>query len=243
MGTELRSPGLACLHPGPHTAGLQPGLFPPPPPAGLICSTVPPSHPEGGFSCRAHPPLCSPPSDIKMSLLFQKPEGSLTMMVWAQVHLPAAPRHSLALPPMVSRHLWWTLDPAAHSGQGAPQLLLPPRPMAGAFLPPHSSEAVTPSPRPSPWPPSPTLHAGPRGYFHSTMLMQAFLSGFWRVRHSKARGGRGRISGTGFLGCFFLRLSSCGEGGSMFPGSPAPAPHPLPSPVSSVPSSPWELGC
>lgn len=49
--------------------------------------------------------------------------------------------------------------------------------------------------------------------------MQAFLSGFWRVRHSKARGGLGKLSGTGFLGCFFLRPSSWGEDGSMFPAA------------------------
>lgn len=52
------------------------------------------------------------------------------------------------------------------------------------------------------------------------MLMQAFLSGFCRDRHSKARGGLGRTSGTGFLGCFLRRPSSWGEGGSM---SPTPA--------------------
>lgn len=47
------------------------------------------------------------------------------------------------------------------------------------------------------------------------MLMQAFLRGFWRVKQNKALGGLGRISGTGFLGCFFFRPSSWCEEGSM----------------------------
>lgn len=60
------------------------------------------------------------------------------------------------------------------------------------------------------------------------MLMQAFLRGFWRVKQNKARGGLGRISGTGFLGCFFLRPSSWGEDGSMafLAVSLSPVPHP-----------------
>lgn len=64
------------------------------------------------------------------------------------------------------------------------------------------------------------------------MLMQAFLRGFCRVKQNRARGGLGRISGTGFLGCFFLRPSSWGEDGSM-----APLAVPLPSPPC-VPSAP-----
>lgn len=64
------------------------------------------------------------------------------------------------------------------------------------------------------------------------MLMQAFLRGFWRVRQNKALGGLGRISGTGFFGCFFLRPSSWGEGGSMaFPDTPL---FPQPTALSSL---------
>lgn len=76
------------------------------------------------------------------------------------------------------------------------------------------------------------------------MLMQAFLTGFWRVKQNRARGGLGRISGTGFLGCFFLRPSSWGEDGSMASLaaslSPVPPPHCPLRPASPVPP-PWGL--
>lgn len=79
---------------------------------------------------------------------------------------------------------------------------------------------------------------GPGGYFHSTMLMQAFLSGFSRVKQNRARGGLGRISGAGFLGCFFLRPSSWGEGGSMLPAALVPA---AARPAASPPCVPCAL--
>lgn len=79
----------------------------------------------------------------------------------------------------------------------------------------------------------------PKGYFHSTTLMQAFLRGFCRVKQNRARGGLGRISGPGFLGCFFLRPSSWGEDGSMaplaVPRSPVPPPRCPLLPVSPAP--------
>lgn len=40
----------------------------------------------------------------------------------------------------------------------------------------------------------------PKGYFHSTMLMQALRMGFLSVRHSSARGGLVAVVVVGFLG-------------------------------------------
>lgn len=39
-----------------------------------------------------------------------------------------------------------------------------------------------------------------KGYFHSTMLMQARRMGFFSVRHSSARGGRVAVVVVCFLG-------------------------------------------
>lgn len=58
----------------------------------------------------------------------------------------------------------------------------------------------------------------PEGYFHSTMLMHAFRSGFSRVKQNRALAGRGAAGGTGFLDFSFCCLffpSSWGEAGSM----------------------------
>ena len=117
----------------------------------------------------------------------------------------------------------------------------PPVPAPG--LPSQRPPAVPPGPgaRP-PEPviaePPPPLRAAPEGYFHSTMLMQAFRTGFWRVKQNKARGGLGRTSGTGFLACFLRRPSSWAGAGSMAPAASAcPAPLPLSSPPR-VPAPP-----
>lgn len=58
----------------------------------------------------------------------------------------------------------------------------------------------------------------PEGYFHSTMLMHAFRSGFCRVKQNRALAGRGAAGGTGFLDfsfCCLFFMSSWGEAGSM----------------------------
>lgn len=79
--------------------------------------------------------------------------------------------------------------------------------------------------------------AHPKRYFHSTMLMHAFRSGFCRVKQNRARGGRGAAGGTGFLDfsfCCLFFTSSWGEAGSMvFVPKPFLTPLPGSRPVGA----------
>ena len=90
----------------------------------------------------------------------------------------------------------------------------PPVPAPG--LPSQRPPAVPPGPgaRP-PEPviaePPPPLRAAPEGYFHSTMLMQALRMGFFRVRQSRARGGRVAVVLPCFLGFPYCCRFRCVE--------------------------------
>ena len=50
-----------------------------------------------------------------------------------------------------------------------------------------------------------------KGYFHSTMLMHALLMGFFRVRQSRARGGRVAVVPPCFLGFPYCCRFRCVE--------------------------------
>lgn len=145
---------------------------------------------------------------------------------------PTTPSHVRASTPP-STFQRWPRGPAP-----CPQ---PPAPAPGLPFPKPPAAPLGPSagpPEPVITEPPPPLRTAPEGYFHSTMLMQAFRTGFWRVKQNKARGGLGRTSGTGFLACFLRRPSSWAGAGSMAPAASAcPAHLLLPSPPC-VPAPP-----